>query len=827
MASEIEVPLVSTQRICAWTVKLAGLLILSIALSNLLLWWVPPLRFIGSWPGIMIMRANTALGLLGCSLSLLCWHLAPRDRSSGFRLGAILFASLATAIAALTAFQDLSGITLGIDEWFAPATFPEDQASRYVAAPGRMSLNAALSLFLLGLALAGLDISVDLRRARRVFAAPILAVVSALPASFALVGYITNVGGFTGILRSTNVLLHVACALLLAGVGVLALRPERQPIRRILSQGAGGTLLRWLLPGSTISLILLAWLIGRGRSWGMVATGEGTAFMLFGGLILLYALIVSASRALDVQELRARNAWSALRAEELRNQSLLKTTPDGVILMSDQGLVMDWNVAAEHIFGWQRHEVIGRKVADCVLPESDRNLLQRELQTYLNTGISHLIGHRSERVALHRDGHAFPVEFSLNAVTSADPPMFVIFVRDITSRKMAEQALREAKEHAEKASQAKDDFLAALSHELRTPLTPVLLSATELARDANLPAELRHSLAMIERNVALEARLIDDLLDLTRISRGKLLLKSELCDVNEMVRHALDIIQEDATAKSLTLTVTLTAQPSRRTGDPARLQQVFWNLLKNAIKFTPAGGTVTVSSYHDAAENGSLILEVQDTGLGFHPARADHLFLPFEQENSNAAHQFGGLGLGLAIARAIVQLHGGTIAAHSDGPGKGATFTVTLPCDDHAMQPPPPTPVSVAAPSTAQEPHSPRNILLVEDHEPTRTVLAQMLRRAGNQITTAESIAQGITTAREATVPFDLLISDLGLPDGSGLELMRQMKELQLISTGIALSGYGMEEDLRRSREAGFTSHLVKPVKFEQLQQAISALNLS
>jgi len=820
MASEAEVPLVSAQRICEWTVRITGLVILVIALSNLAMWWLPPLRFIATWPGIMIMRANTALGLLFSALSLLTWLRAPRTGPHRLRTLAMTFGVFVTILGGVSAFQDLAGLTLGFDEWFAPATFPEDQANRIVVAPGRMSLNAALSFFMLGLALIGLDWSLDIGRVRRVFAAPILAVLSALPACFALVGYLTGSGGFTGILRSTNVLLHVAASLVLGAMGVLALRGDRQPIRRILSQGAGGTLLRWLLPGSTISLIVLAWLVGKGRSWGLVAPGEGTAFMLFGGLILLYALIVSASRALDVQELRARDAWSALREEERRNQSLLKTSLDAVILMSDDGAVMDWNVAAEHTFGWRRHEIMGRNLADCILPEPLRELHHQELKTYLDTGISKVIGHRLEMTALYRDGTEFPVEFSINAVTSADPPMFVIIIRDITTRKNAERALREAKEQAEKASQAKDDFLAALSHELRTPLTPVLLTAAELAHDPLVSDDVRNSLAMIERHVTLEARLIDDLLDLTRISRGKLHLKSEPCDVHEVVCHALGIIQDDAAAKSLTLSVNLTARASRQMGDPARLQQVFWNLLKNAVKFTPEGGTISVHSFQDHEAN-TLVIEVRDTGVGFPQERADQLFLPFEQEKTNGSHQFGGLGLGLAIAQAIVHLHGGTISARSPGLGQGSVFSVSLiaqdsislihdhPAEEKSLRPP-----------TGQSLH----ILLVEDHEPTRLVLAQMLRRAGHQILTAESIQQGLELAQKSDSPLNLVISDLGLPDGSGLELMQRLKAQHLVPTGIALSGYGMEEDLRRSREAGFASHLVKPVKFEQLQQAIAAL---
>ncbi len=262
-------------------------------------------------------------------------------------------------------------------------------------------------------------------------------------------------------------------------------------------------------------------------------------------------------------------------------------------------------------------------------------------------------------------------------------------VFDIHERKMGEEALREAKERAESASRAKDDFLAALSHELRTPLTPVLMSAAALREDDSLPAEVRDVLGMIERNVTLEARLIDDLLDLTRIARGKLPLRPAPCDAHSLLSLAAEVVRDEAREKQIAFEWELTATRSQLTGDPARLQQVFWNLLRNAVKFTPGGGTVRIRSADAAAldEDGRLCVEVSDTGIGFPPAKAERLFEPFEQAGREGDHRFGGLGLGLAIARAIVQLHDGDIRAKSEGEGRGATFTVELPgahsADDH------------------------------------------------------------------------------------------------------------------------------------------------
>lgn len=772
---------------------------------------------------MMIMRANTSFALTSAALSLLIWHRAGRSgRLTGAQWLASLLGTMPVLIGGITSLEYVTGLNLGIDTLIAEATFPGDRADAFVVAPGRMSFNAALSLFFVGLALAGLDVSVDIRRPRRVFTAPILAVVSALPACLGLVGYLSGTGGFTGLLKSTNMLLHTAAALVLIAVGVLAVRGERQPVRRILSQGAGGILLRWLLPGATASLILLASGIGKARAYGYVAPGEGTALMLFGGLILLYALIVSASRAVDIQEARAQRAKSALHEEELRSRSILATSLDGVLLMDMHGCVVDWNLAAERIFGWRRDEILGRPLADHIIPERLRFAHNQGLKNYLLTGTGPVLGKRLELPALRQDGTEFPVELSINAVTDAEPPLFVGFIRDITERQQAEQALREAKEQAEKASQAKDDFLAALSHELRTPLTPVLLSSSVLSEDPRLPEDVRRTVAMIERHVTLEARLIDDLLDLTRISRGKLHLRLEKCDLNTLIRHAVEIIQEEASSKNLTLHIELDPSDTLLAGDSARLQQVFWNLLKNAVKFTPASGSITLISRPDETRDGYIVM-VQDTGVGFEPTSAGQLFLPFEQEKPSTQHQFGGLGLGLAIAKAIVTLHGGEIHASSAGSGKGATFTVSLPFGNLPDE-------TTLTPALAHESLTEKqslDILLVEDHEHTRQVLAHLLQRAGHRVICAGNVQDALEIASSAAIVPNILISDLGLPDGTGLDLMQQLRHRGFTLPGIALSGYGMEEDHLRTREVGFACHLVKPVKFEQLTQALASLKVS
>ncbi|MGC4075373.1 MAG: PAS domain S-box protein [Nibricoccus sp.] len=403
---------------------------------------------------------------------------------------------------------------------------------------------------------------------------------------------------------------------------------------------------------------------------------------------------------------------------------------------------------------------------------------------------------------------------------SGQPVRFDGVTLDVSEHKAAETALRAAKEQAERASRAKDDFLAQLSHELRTPLTPVLMTAESLREDRSLPAPVREQLEMISRNVALEARLIDDLLDLTRITHGRLSLRAETCDVHTLLKLVFEIVREEAREKSIDVSLETAATYSQIDGDTARLQQLFWNLLRNAVKFTPVGGRVCVRSYNSElaeAEGCALFVEVKDSGVGFESGGAEKLFAPFERGHAAQDPRYPGLGLGLAIARAIAELHGGLVTAKSAGPGQGATFTVqlagakipivTASGGDHGQ------PADVA--------DSPLRLLIVEDHKPTRDVVVRLLRRNGHQVTPTGSVCEAMAAAEKGS--FDAVISDLGLPDGTGVELMTQLRDRYGLK-GIAVSGYGMDEDMKRTAEAGFIAHLVKPVDMKEVRRAIRQL---
>jgi signal transduction histidine kinase len=373
----------------------------------------------------------------------------------------------------------------------------------------------------------------------------------------------------------------------------------------------------------------------------------------------------------------------------------------------------------------------------------------------------------------------------------------------------AEKRLTEA----EAAARAKDRFIAILSHELRTPLAPVLMSLGALEQEGGLPPPVMSQIRMMKRNVELEVRLIDDLLDLSRVANGKLRLELRRVHVHEVLRHAMDVCAADAEAKNLIIETDFRAGHDLVEGDSGRLEQVFWNLLRNAIKFTPEGRRVMLRT---GAADDRIRVEVADEGIGISPEALPRVFEAFEQ--TDQGRRFGGLGLGLAICKAVVDLHGGRLWADSAGHGRGATFAVeleTVPAERVA--------VPVAGEVNGRHPvvdggKRPPRVLLVEDHLDTGKTLSRLLAGSGFDIRWAKSAGAALEAAGEE--PFDLVVSDVGLPDATGYDLMRQLRERYGL-VGIAMTGYGMDEDIRRGREAGFVEHIVKPVSVERLEEVL------
>ena len=380
----------------------------------------------------------------------------------------------------------------------------------------------------------------------------------------------------------------------------------------------------------------------------------------------------------------------------------------------------------------------------------------------------------------------------------------------MAERRRAEAVIEEQKSVVEAANRTKDNFLAMLSHELRTPLTPVIAALDALKTEPFEPNEIKEALAMIRRNIDLESQLIDDLLDLTRIASDKLQLQLEPLDAHQAIANALEMCRPDLNGKQLRLTLDLRAEEHHVIADAPKFQQIIWNLLKNAIKFTGEKGAITISSSNQAPQ--SLIIRVTDTGIGIEPEMMGRIFNRFEQGDRSFQRRFGGLGLGLTISKSLAQAHGGTLVAESAGRDRGASFLLHM----NAVPAQEPT----RRPRAIREYALQRSfrILLVDDHPDTGVALEKLLTRRGHAVAVACDMRSAMEAAERGQ--FELLISDVGLPDGSGTELMTRLRAKSGIR-GIAISGFGMNGDVEKSMQAGFSEHLVKPVNLEKLEAAI------
>jgi PAS domain S-box-containing protein len=493
-----------------------------------------------------------------------------------------------------------------------------------------------------------------------------------------------------------------------------------------------------------------------------------------------------------------------------RLAAIVESSDDAIISKTLDGIITSWNRGAEKIFGYTAAEAVDQHISLIIPPE--RRAEENDVLAHLRRGekIDHFETERRTK-----DGRRLNISLTVSPIKDSTGRIIGAskVARDMTERKQAEEQLLEAKQEAEAASHAKDKFLAALSHELRTPLTPVLIAVAAIDMNSDLAPELRDDIAMIRRNVELEAKLIDDLLDLSLALSGKLRLDLETVEVNEVVHHVCEICRPFVLEKGINLQCDLPDSSPLVNADPARLQQVLWNLLKNATKFTPERGDIYVI-VSTTVEN-RVRLQVRDSGIGIAPDVLPCIFDAFEQGDADITREFGGMGLGLAITKNLVELHRGTIRAESGGAKQGSTFTVEFPLVSKNVDEPARSAESASASGETLR------ILFVDDNADTAFVLSKFLTASGYVVKTAGSAVAALELASKE--PFDIIVSDIGLPDVNGYELMKQIRAFYPIQ-GIAMSGYGMEDDLRKSREAGFSDHIVKPASLSQLERSIDRL---
>jgi PAS domain S-box-containing protein len=502
-----------------------------------------------------------------------------------------------------------------------------------------------------------------------------------------------------------------------------------------------------------------------------------------------------------------------VRSLELQQQRELLTVTlasigDCVLVTDNETRITFMNPVAEEITGWKLPEVIGRPTSEVfrILNEHTREPVESPVDKVLREGV--IVGLANHTLLVRKDGSEVPIDDSGAPIRDGRGGIrgVVLVFRDFTQHKQARQQLLAARDAAETANKAKDQFLAMLSHELRTPLTPVLATLNLWEASEEIPHALRADVEMLRRSVELEARIIDDLLDLTRIARGLLSFSPENTDVHSLIEFLVGLSQSELQNKVLKLTLKLDAPRHHVYTDAARLQQVLWNVLRNAIKFTDQGGAVTITTSTDAQDR--LDITFHDTGIGMTPDTLSKLFIPFEQADPTRNQRYGGLGLGMAISNALVDLLDGEIRAESPGLGLGSTFTITFPTVDPAANGSEPV-------SASRKSQDKVRLLLVEDHGDTARALARLLENRG--FTT--KIARSVATALEAIErdEFDLYLCDLGLPDGTGIDLIRKVRETRK-TPAIALTGFGMQGDVERAQQAGFDGHLTKPVNLQKLE---------
>jgi PAS domain S-box-containing protein len=554
------------------------------------------------------------------------------------------------------------------------------------------------------------------------------------------------------------------------------------------------------------------------------ATGVGTPFekeyirkdgtripVIVAGAMLDEKRYEGVAFVLDVTQ--RKRAERALREGEQRISGIIDSAMDAIITIDEKQRIMLFNPAAQTMFRCRETEALGQPI-DRFIPRRYREVHSEHIRDFARTGnTSRAMGHLRALGALRCDGEEFPIEASISQVQVGEQRLFTVILRDITERKRQEHALEAALARAEQASTAKDHFLAVLSHELRNPLAPVTTAVAILRKKLGQEPQMEMLLEMIGRNVQLEARLIDDLLDMTRIARDKVELNRRPVAVCEILRRTTEVCMPDIEARGLHFGINIDQPPHLINADAARMQQVFWNLLKNSVKFTPRGGCVGVRCWRQESQ---VIVEVADSGEGIEPEAMGRIFNPFEQAERDVTRRFGGLGLGLSISKALVEMHGGSIEGRSRGKGQGATFSVRLPVLGEPREQPGET---VAEERIVAKPLC---ILLVEDHGDTANVMREFLAFEGHSVELAGDVASAIQLARQHR--FDLLISDLGLPDSSGLDLIRELRARGYAGPAIAMSGFGLEPDIVRSREAGFDAHVTKPPSPERLSRLIAAL---
>lgn len=779
--------------------RFAAIVVMSVALLSLT-GWILDIAILKSLYGDITMKANAALalGLAGLSLMLLTLQ----ERKSLKILGSFC-AGLSGIIGALTLSEHLFGWDLHIDQLL----FREPQGALATTSPGRMGPPASSCFLLSGTAM------LLLYQRRGISYSQILALLVLLISILPILGYAYQAEQLYGIAPYTGIALNTAISIQLLGIGILFLRIREGFMAVMSGKDISGTMSRRLIIPAIIVPFILGWFVLTGKQTGFYDAGFATALFVLLIISIFGVAIWGTANALDRMEQKRVRTEEALRASEVRFQIAIKHAPL-IVFNHDTDLRYTW--IHNPVLGLGTEDVIGKR-DDELLPDADALPLMQIKRSVIETGVS-----ARQEVTIDHAGKRYYYDLSVEPLRDEAGNIAGITCAavDISEIKQVESQLRQA-------NQLKDEFLATVSHELRTPLNSILGWALMLRRHRLDETSTKRAIEIIEHSARIQAQLIEDLLDVSRIVSGKLRLDTKTMELTSVIQSAIDSMRHAAEAKQIDIELIPDASAGEIIGDPTRIQQVIWNLLSNAVKFTPIGGRVQVKAERIGT---NVRVTVTDNGEGISPEFVPYVFDRFQQADGTITRRHGGLGLGLAIVRHLVEMHGGTIAAFSDGLGKGATFQVDFPLHDPGDVPRPDMiPVDnvlQAADDSSDQILAGLKILIVDDESNAREMLATFLAKHGASITAAASAAEALESVLKAKP--DLLVCDIGMPEEDGYTLIHKIRALTEANgkdiPAIALTGYVRIEERVRALQEGFQMFVAKPVEPDELISSIITL---
>ena len=799
-------------------------------------------------PALVTMKANTAVCLILISVSLLLFR---NPSTTGWkRRVAQVFAVIVATVGFLTLIEHITGWNLGIDQLL----FTESVEEAGPSFQGRMGVAASIIFPSLSFALLFVD-----ARSRRWFRVSNIAVLVVVAVTVLVFLYY-----FYGIERDPiglyfTIALHAVIAFLSLCAAILLMRPDRGLVAILLGSSPGGVVARRMWPILLI-VVLLGWVRTMGRDSGLLGGAFGTAMFVLIVLLILAVLIWWTAVSLDVTDRERRHAEKRLDVL-FRVSELVRTLRDpyelsyavaetvGVeldlrrCLFNETDLERDLEIVhrdycnrAESVAGVHRISDYSSITSETM--ERGETVINCDSKTDSRTAADYKRSYEpaGERayvaVPLMRDGRWVASlwasddqprewtkeEVSLLRSVAERTWTAVEKLRAEAERERLLQSEQEARDVAERANQLKDEFLATLSHELRNPLNVILGYSELLLRMPEIAdsASLRKMAEALRRNAQSQSQLINDLLDLSRLQRGKVSLNPETVLLAAIIDNAVETVRTEAASKGIDIHLNVADHFLLVDGDRLRLQQIAWNVLNNAVKFTPAGGAINISLNREERD---AVLVIEDTGEGIDPGFLPHVFEMFRQADASKSRRHGGMGIGLALVRQLVQLHGGTIAAESEGTNKGSRFTIRLPLTNDAV-----TQSSTTASPLALTALANTDFLIVDDSEDTIAMLDQLLKLGGANVTTATNGADALRIASERE--FDVILSDISMPGMDGFEFLRRLRQIsgrQHVPV-IAITGFGRTDDVKRARAAGFHSHLTKPLNLDALAAVLEPL---